>query len=128
MGQVRGQLRHELVDNVAEPLVAAGRVGRVDGRHQRLDDGMLGLQCVRQRHPVGLPGIAQRRPQGVIFGLVVHQQELLGQLPPQRGVQQRAGVAAPQARNAPDVRELPAQGVVHREHHVHVEPESMVPP
>src|SRR5712692_10405971 len=64
---------------------------------------------------------AQYWPHGVIFGLVVDQQELLEQLPPQRGLQQLAGVVVPQARDPADLHELPAQRVVHREHHAHVE-------
>jgi hypothetical protein len=125
MGQVRGQLRHEFVDNVAEPLIAVVPVGRgrVDGRQQRLDNAMLGLERIRQCHSVGLSSHvdAQRGPQGVIFGLVVDQQELLEQLPPKRGLQQLARVAVPLARDPRDLHEFPAQRVVHREHHAHVE-------
>src|SRR5262249_42302561 len=64
---------------------------------------------------------AQWRPQGVILGLVVGQQELLEQFPPQRGSQQRARVVVPPARDPADLHELSAQRVVHREHHAHVE-------
>ncbi len=125
MGQVRGQLRGEFVHDVAEPLVAVARIGRgrVDGRQQRLDDGMLGFQGVGQGHPVGPAGHAgaQRRPQRVVLGLVVDDQELLEELPPQGGAQQLTRVVVAQPRDPSDLRELTAQGVVHREHHAHVE-------
>ena len=61
------------------------------------------------------------RPQRVVFGLVVDQQELLEELPPQGGSQQLARVGGRPARDACDLHELAAQGVVHREHHAHVE-------
>ena len=84
---------------------------------------MFGLQCVGQGDPVGLAGHvrAQSWPQGVIFGLVVDEQELLEELPPQGGPQQLARVVVRSAGDASDLHELPAERVVHREHHAHVE-------
>src|SRR5262249_51556795 len=84
---------------------------------------MPGFQRARERRTAGPLGQrrAQWRPQGVIFGLVVGQQELLEQFPPQRGSQQRARVVVPPARDPADLHELSAQRVVHREHHAHVE-------
>ncbi len=125
VGQVRGELGREFVGDVAKPLVAVVRVGGggIDGGQQRLDDGVLGLQRVGQGQAVGMPGHlgAQRRPQHVVFGLVVDQEELLEQLPTQRGSQQRAGIVVAQRRDPCDLHEFPAQRVVHREHHAHIE-------
>jgi hypothetical protein len=52
---------------------------------------------------------------------VVDEQELLEELPPQGGPQQPARVVVPQPRDASDLHELPAERIVHREHHAHVE-------
>ena len=108
VGQVPSELPDELVDDVTEgPWRLAGLDGGVDRLEQRIDDRVLLLQRVHQRQLVGVAGhrCPQRRPQRVVFDLVVDHQELLELLPSQRRSQARE-VAVPAAPRS----EPPARG------------------
>src|SRR5262249_430866 len=83
------------------------------------DDGVLGLQRVGQAHPVRLAGHvrSQSRPQRVVLGLVVDEQELLEELPPQGGSQQLARVVAGSLPDACHLHQFAPERVVQREPH-----------